>query len=108
MSRVPTDTRSTRSVNLKSNAMSPRMRAQTRWEGSEKQLKICKLKHGFQKIFFLTCKICSRHHGQDMDACADMNPGKYLEKEPVLCHRVDQKRHFEHSTIESGREDGSM
>jgi len=43
-----------------------------------------------------------------MDACADMDPGKYPEKEPILCHFVDQKRHSEHGTMESGREDGNM
>ena len=63
---------------------------------------------GFKKNFFLTCKICSRHHGHDMDACADMDPGKYPEKEPVLCHRVDQRRHSEHGSMDSGREDGNM
>ena len=94
---------------MKSNAMSPRMRAQTRWEGSEKQLEICKLKRGFQFFFFFfTCKISSRHDSHDTGACADMDPGKYPEKEPVLCHRVDQRRHSEHGTIESGRENGNM
>ena len=37
-----------------------------------------------------------------------MDPGKYPEKEPILCHRVDQRRHSEHGTIESGRENGNM
>ena len=34
--------------------------------------------------------------------------GKFPEKEPVLCHRVDHLRHGEHGTVESGRESGSI
>ena len=42
-----------------------------------------------------------------MDACADMDPGKYPEKEPVLCHFLDHLRHGEQGALQSGRDGGN-
>ena len=35
------------------------------------------------------------------------DPGKSPEKEPILCHCIDQPRHGEYGTQETGRENGN-
>lgn len=55
-----------------------------------------------------TCKSPRNYSGYDGGACADMDPGKTPEKEPVLCHGVDHPRHGEHGTQEAGGENGNV
>ena len=54
-------------------------------------------------LLFLTCKTSSRYDGQDGGACAGTGQRKSPEKEPILCHCIDQPRHGEHGTQETGK-----
>ena len=55
----------------------------------------------------LTCKTSSKYDGQDGGACVGIDPSKSPEKEPILCHCIDQPRHGEHGTQETGKENGN-
>lgn len=94
-------------MNVKSNAMSPRMRAQTRWEeGSEKQLEIC-VKAWVSIFFFLPVRFPA-----DMMATTRVSVRPWIRVSTRKGARPppspDQSRHSEHGTIESGRENGNM
>lgn len=58
-------------------------------------------------LLFLTCKTSSKYDGQDGGACAGTGPSKSPEKEPILCHCIDQPRHGEYGTQETGKENGN-
>ena len=58
-------------------------------------------------VLLFTCKNSRGHDGLDPVVCAGVDPGQSPEKEPVLCHFVDQLRHPAHGAVESGGEDGN-
>ena len=68
---------------------------------SEKQLEICKPKKIIQREWFClsTCKVSRNRDDPDVDTCMGIDLGKKSEKEPVLCHCVDQPRHGKHGVF---------
>ena len=76
------------------------------WERGYKQVKkIDQRRSGFS---LYTCKHSRNQDGPDGGSSAAMESGKSLEKEPILCHCIDQPRHGEHGTQEAGRGNGNM
>ena len=60
------------------------------------------------RFFLFTCNVSRSHDGHDGGACAIIDLGKSPENEPVFCHCIDQPRHGEHGTQETGRGNGDM
>ena len=56
----------------------------------------------------LTCENSRENGGHDGDLRAGMGSGKSLEKEPILCHFLDQLKHGEQGALQSGRDGGNM
>ena len=73
---------------------------------SEKQLEICKPRKIIQREWFClsTCKVSRNHDDPDVGMCTGVDLGKKSEKEPVLCHCVDQPRPGKHGVQEAGKE----
>lgn len=104
--------RCTRSLSLKSKAITPGMRAHTRWEREfikKKKVEIAKLRKFVKEevgffFFLFTCKHSRSQYGHDQGACAPS--GKSPENEPFFCHFINYRQHGEHVTQEAGAENG--